>query len=261
MAKSSRPTLWHHHHYHVRGPGSFPLASHRKPTLCVSSSSFWMDRCWAQGQECAATHFLCAVTTLMTPDVTSQDPTRQRTTCSTGFIRLHNFNVGAAWHIRDEPEPCNNPTCLTCPTKDITPRYHGCMCGGWSRERTCSTPLSSSSSSSERSQDVEPRTALQPHQADSGALITPNTGCWCGIIHATCCWYTTEAPPSPNPLPLSWRVRAPGGLQRSRAVLRQRVPAGRVGGAGCGSADRSLLMWSWWTDADVWIHSANRASV
>ncbi|KAK5867096.1 hypothetical protein PBY51_011615 [Eleginops maclovinus] len=35
-------------------------------------------------------------------------------------------------------------------------------------------------------------------------------GCCGGIIHATCCWYTTEAPP--NPLPLCWSVHAPGGL-------------------------------------------------
>lgn len=35
-------------------------------------------------------------------------------------------------------------------------------------------------------------------------------GGWGGIIHATCSWYTTEAPP--NPLPLCWTVHAPGGL-------------------------------------------------
>lgn len=63
---------------------------------------------------------------------------------------------------------------------------------------------------------------------------------WGGIIHATCCWYTTEEPP--NPLPLCWSVHAPGRASSAgRCFVSGIPPDGAVCGLPMGPVPLLLL--------------------
>lgn len=132
------------------------------------------------------------------------------TTSLTGIIWLHNLYVEAPTEIWDGRSPPCLPACMH------SPRCCLCMCVNIkapssthllhavfpvSRQPGGEAPLPhgypATSSRQRRSSDNHPK----------GEMMREGRG---GIIHATCCWYTTEAPP--NPLPLSWTVHAPGGL-------------------------------------------------
>ncbi len=112
------------------------------------------------------------------------------------------------------------PTCTDAPRY-----YYLCMCGKSSATHLLHAvfPLNRQPGREAPLPHGSPATSSRQRRSNHPKREMMREG-WGGFIHATCCWYTTEAPP--NPLPLCWTVHAPGGLL-SRAVLRQRVPAGR----------------------------------
>lgn len=116
----------------------------------------------------------------------------------TTYMSMHPVRSGTA-EIRARP------TCTSAP------RYYLCMCGKSSSTHLLHAvfPLSRQAGREAPLPHGSPATSSRQRRSNHPKHEMMREG-WGGIIHATCCWYTTEAPP--NPLPLCWTVHAPGGL-------------------------------------------------
>lgn len=128
---------------------------------------------------------------------------RDTTTSWTGRIGLHNLDAGAPREIWDGRKSCRSLL--------PAPRCYLCMCGERNHQRTCSTPFCSQSTA--RMTSPAPATSSRQRRSNHPKHWRVREGCR-GIIHATCCWRSTEAPP------------------KSSAIVLERPCAGRESSAG-----------------------------